>query len=130
MLPLNLFIPYSFNILFLTFLCLFALVFPSHLKCIVGRIMENYLDYIKLLESEGVLLPNNTESNYWMFQHPFHGKGSVLRDPHHEYESHLVCITISCPGPLRAPSVTASSIQSSLRDGCILVSTENKGRER
>lgn len=68
----------------------------SRLKCNIGRIMENYPVYKKLLKSGGALLPNDTASNYRMFQHPFHRKGSVSRATHHAYETHLVRITISC----------------------------------
>lgn len=42
----------------------------------VGRIMENYPVYKKPLKSRGAPLPNDTESNYRMFQHPVHRKGS------------------------------------------------------
>ena len=74
-------------------------VFPTvsrRLKRNAGRIMENYPVYKKPLKSGGAPLPNDTESNYCMFQHPFHRKGSVSRATHHAYETHLVHITISC----------------------------------
>ncbi len=58
--------------------------------------MEHYPVYKKPLKSGGAPLPNDTESNYRMFQHPFHRKGSVSRATHQAYDTHLVHITISC----------------------------------
>lgn len=55
-------------------------------------------------------MPNNNESNYCMFQHPFHGKESVWRATHRAYETHLDRITITLPLLSRSPAVAASFI--------------------
>lgn len=68
-----------------------------------GRIMENYPVYKKPLKSRGAPLPNDTESNYRMFQHPVHRKGSVSRATLHAHETHLVQITISCRSAVKTP---------------------------
>lgn len=103
---------------------------PSRLKCNVGRIMENYPVYKKLLKSGGAPLPNDTESNYRMFQHPFHRKGSISGATRHAYETHLVHITISCRGAVEPRLSLPRLFKSSVCDGRVLVSTEDKGAEK
>lgn len=111
-------------------MCAVAPIFPhslpSRLKCNVGRIMENYPVYKKRLKSGGA----PTESNYPMFQHPFHRKGSVSRATHHAYETHLVHVTISWYSTVD-PGCHCLVYSLSACDGRVFVSTrDEKNRKK
>lgn len=96
-------------------------ILPLRLKCNIGRIMENYSVYKKLPKSGGA----HTESNYRMFQHPFHRKGSVSRATRHAYETHLVHVTISCRSTVE-PGCHCLVYSVSACDGHVFVSTEDE----
>lgn len=102
---------------------------PSRLKCIVGRIMENYPVYKKLLKSGGTPLPNDTEAITVCFNTLFIGR-DLSRGPL-TVGMRLIWFTLPYPPAAQSsPSCHCLIYSVSVCDDCILASTEDEGRER
>lgn len=102
---------------------------PSRLKCIVGRIMENYPVYKKLLKSGGTPLPNDTEAITVCFNTLFIGR-DLSRGPL-TVGMRLIWFTLPYPPAAQSsPSCHCLIYSVSVCDDCVLASTEDEGRER
>lgn len=103
--------------------------FPSRLKCIVGRIMENYPVYKKLLKSGGTPLPNDTEAITVCFNTLFIGR-DLSRGPL-TMGMRLIWFTLPYPPAAQSsPSCHCLIYSVSVCDDCVLASTEDEERER
>lgn len=110
-------------------MCVVAPPLPSRLKCIVGRIMENYPVYKKLLKSGGTPLPNDTEAITVCFNTLFIGR-DLSRGPL-TVGMRLIWFTLPYPPAAQSsPSCHCLIYSVSVCDDCVLASTEDEGRER